>query len=129
MSPWVGWHRCRQPTSLAALVDQVAEVFDCTPRVWGDPASQVARVATGTGSAGSLIGAAVAADADVLFAGEVRYHDALDAVQRGVAVIEAGHDVTEWPLVPILADAVRATPGLEEGLLTVEAAQRGWWTP
>ena len=117
------------PTSLEALVGRVAETFDCTPRVWGDPDSPVTRIATGTGSAGSLIGAAVAADADVLFAGEVRYHDALEAVQRGVAIIEAGHDVTEWPLVPILADAVRATPGLDEGLLTVETAQRGWWTP
>jgi dinuclear metal center YbgI/SA1388 family protein len=117
------------PTSLADLVRQVAEEFDCTPRVWGDPDSEITRVATGTGSSGSLVGPAATAGAHVLFAGEVRYHDALDAVARGVAVIEAGHDVTEWPLVPILAEAVSATPRLDQGLLTVEPASRGWWTP
>jgi len=118
-----------QPTPLSSLVELVAEKFDCTPRIWGSPDTMIAKVATGPGSAGSLIGAAAGAGADVLLAGEVRHHDALDAVQRGLTVIEAGHDVTEWPLVPILADAVRATPGLSGELLTVEASSRGWWTP
>jgi dinuclear metal center YbgI/SA1388 family protein len=115
--------------SLSDIVDLVAEEFECTPRVWGDPETAVARLATGTGSAGSLVPATAAAGADALLAGEVRYHDALDAISRGVAVIEAGHDVTEWPLVPILADIVATTPGLDEERLTAEAAARGWWTP
>ena len=79
------------------------------------PTTPLARVATATGSAGSLVGDALATGAQALVAGEVRYHDALDAVESGLAIIELGHDVSEWPLVGLLADAVRAHPGLGSG--------------
>jgi dinuclear metal center YbgI/SA1388 family protein len=117
------------PGTLRDIADRVATHFDCTPRVWGEPDSSISRIATGTGSAASLIPDASRVGAHVLLAGEVRYHDALDAVSRGLSVVEAGHDVTEWPLVPILAAAVTRTPGLEEDLVTVDEAARGWWTP
>ncbi|MDZ4064064.1 MAG: Nif3-like dinuclear metal center hexameric protein [Coriobacteriia bacterium] len=117
------------PVTLRVFAERVGDVFDCRPRVWGDPDSPVARVATATGSGGSLISDAIAARADVLLAGEVRYHDALNALAAGLAVVEAGHDVTEWPLIPVLADAVRATPGLAGTLVQEEGARRGWWVP
>jgi dinuclear metal center YbgI/SA1388 family protein len=116
-------------TTLAGLAESVANAFDCTPRVWGEPDSSVTRIATGTGSAASVIPDVSRVGANALLAGEVRYHDALDAVSRGLSVVEAGHDVTEWPLVPILAASVARTPGLEENLVTVDEAARGWWTP
>jgi dinuclear metal center YbgI/SA1388 family protein len=115
--------------TLAFIVDRVSERLRCTPRVWGEPEGTVERVATATGSAGSLISDAVSCGADVLIAGEVRYHDALDARARGLAIIEAGHDVTEWPLVPVLAAAIRKTPGLDPGVVYVDDAVRRWWTP
>jgi len=67
----------------------------------------------------------MAAGADVLFGGEVRYHDALDAVGNGLAIIEAGHDATEWPLVRVLADVTRTVLG-ESGVVE-EPAHAGWW--
>lgn len=115
--------------TLAELATRVSEAFACTPTVWGAPDTRVTTLATGTGSVGSLVGQAVARGADALLGGEVRYHDALSAVARGLAVIEAGHDVTEWPLVPYLARAVRSTPGLDPALVYEDAPARRWWTP
>ncbi len=116
-------------TDLGTLAGQVASRLGCVPRVWGDPERIVRRVATATGSAGSLLPDVYATGADVLIAGEVRYHDALDANARGLGVIEAGHDVTEWPLVPILAEAVRATFDLDSSAVRVDGPERRWWTP
>ena len=97
--------------------------------VWGDPELGLTRVATATGSAGSLIGDVLASGAQALVAGEVRYHDALDAVENGLAVVELGHDVSEWPLVGLLERAVRTTPGLNPDAVHVLPATPGWWTP
>jgi hypothetical protein len=114
-------------TTLAELVMRCIEVLGATPRVWGDPERQIRTVATATGSAGSLIGDARLRGADVLVAGEVRYHDAMAA--GGLAIVELGHDVSEWPLVGVLADAAQQTPGLDPVSVTVESPAYGWWTP
>ena len=84
------------------------------------------RIAVANGSAGSLIGDALRS-ADTLVAGEVRYHDALTASAKGLAIIEAGHDATEWPIVRVLADAVREVAA---GVVPVteETPACGWWT-
>ncbi len=121
---------CELPETveLSVLAAMVAGRLGCTPRVWGDAERSVSRVATATGSGGSLIADALAARADVLVAGEVRYHDALAAVEAGLAVIEAGHDVTEWPLVPVLSSAVENIAGLGS-LVVADDPSRGWWTP
>jgi putative NIF3 family GTP cyclohydrolase 1 type 2 len=74
------------------------------------------------------VSSAIEAEADVLCAGEVRYHDALDAVARGLAIVEVGHDVSEWPLVSVLADAVKAAKGLAEEMVRVDRPAAAWWT-
>jgi len=118
-----------EPTTLSTFAAEVAVTFGVTPRVWGPADTSVRRVATATGSAGSLVPAALRAGADVLVAGEVRYHDAQAACEAGLSIVEIGHDVSEWPLVPVLAEAVRATPGLEPASVLVDTPAIGWWTP
>ncbi|MFU8891339.1 MAG: Nif3-like dinuclear metal center hexameric protein [Anaerosomatales bacterium] len=119
----------REPTSLATFVDHVSDVFRITPRVWGDPGARLASVATATGSAGSLVPAALEAAVDVLVAGEVRYHDAQTAAAAGLCVVEIGHDVSEWPLVPVLASALSGAPDLSAVTVLVDPPAAGWWTP
>lgn len=121
---------CTLPETLelSVFAALVGGRLGCTPRVWGAPESCVRVVATATGSGGSLIGDAVAAGADVLVAGEVRYHDALAAAHSGLAIIEAGHDVTEWPLVGVLASVVENVAGTGSRVV-VDDPSRGWWTP
>jgi putative NIF3 family GTP cyclohydrolase 1 type 2 len=115
--------------TLGGLAAVAARAFNATPVVWGDPLMPLTRVATATGSAGSLIGDVVACGAQALVAGEVRYHDALDAAENGIAIVELGHDVSEWPLVALLEEAVRTTPGLDTDSVHVLPAAPGWWTP
>jgi len=115
--------------TLRGLATAAACAFNVTPVIWGDPDLPLSRVATATGSAGSLIGDVIASGAQALVAGEVRYHDALDAAENGLAIVELGHDVSEWPLVSLLEDAVRSTPGLDPGAVHVLPAIPGWWTP
>jgi dinuclear metal center YbgI/SA1388 family protein len=119
----------RTPMTLGALVAHAASVYSVTPRAWGNAEAPITRVATGTGSAGSLIGDALAAGAQALIAGEVRYHDALDAVEAGLAVVELGHDVTEWPLVSLLEMAVRSIADIDQQTVHALPAKPGWWTP
>lgn len=111
---------------LAALC---ASTFDTTPRVWGVAGRKVEHVATSTGSASSFLGMVAATSADVLVCGELRYHDALAASEAGLALIELGHDVSEWPLVGLLGDTLRSASVLAGVDITVEPASRVWWTP
>jgi dinuclear metal center YbgI/SA1388 family protein len=117
------------PMTLQELAARAAAAFEVTPRVWGDPSRPVRRLGTTTGSGGSLIGDAVATCCDAFLAGEVRYHDATEAVASGLGVIEIGHDVSEWPLVPVLRDAVLAVSGLDADAVHVLPRPAGSWVP
>lgn len=49
----------------------------------------------------------VAHDVDVLVTGDITYHHAVDAVARGLALIDAGHAGTEKFIVPAMAERLR----------------------
>jgi len=59
------------------------------------PEGEVRRVALCSGAGGDALDAAKAWNADLLLVGEAKYHEALDAVQMGLFLVEAGHDSTE----------------------------------
>lgn len=79
---------------------------------------RVRRVAFMPGSAAAAARAAVAAHADVLVCGEMKYHEALDARSAGVEVMCVGHRPSETPIVRGLERILR------EGI-----AERGWGMP
>jgi dinuclear metal center YbgI/SA1388 family protein len=65
------------PTTLGGLVARVRAGFGGAPVSYsGDPFARVVRVACCTGSGGSLIDAARAAEADAYVTSDLRYHDA-----------------------------------------------------
>ncbi|MDD2852405.1 MAG: Nif3-like dinuclear metal center hexameric protein [Desulfuromonadaceae bacterium] len=68
-------------------------------RYTGDPHTMVTRVALCSGSGASLLHDAVRAGADVLVTGDVKYHDAREAENMGLAFIDAGHFSTEIIMV------------------------------
>ena len=65
------------------------------------------KVALCGGSGASLIHEAARKGADLLVTGDVKYHEARDAEAMGIAVLDAGHFATEWPMVQGLAVALR----------------------
>ena len=70
----------------------------------GDAGRKVRRVAVCGGAGADLIGLALAQGADTLVTGDVKYHEAQQAVFSGLNIIDAGHQPTELPVLDDLAD-------------------------
>lgn len=121
---------CESPEcgGLRELATIVGEKLGVRPRVWGDPDSVVGLVAVAPGSGRSLVPFALSARASVMVTGELRYHEAHEAAGKGLSIVEAGHDATEWPLTRSLAAIAAATPGLPDGAVVFDRATRSWWT-
>lgn len=117
-----------EPFTLGGLAARCTAVFGRQPRVWGDFEAPVRRVVTATGSLGSVGRAALAAQADCVVCGEVKYHEALDLAGADLAVIELGHDVSELPLVAVLAQSLLSA-GLAEDRLVVIDQSENWRHP
>ena len=86
--------------SLNSLVDRISRRLGSTTlRVAVPPKRRrgVRRLGLCAGAGGSLLREAGAID--TFFTGEMRHHDVLDAVQRGITVILAGHTQTERPFL------------------------------
>lgn len=74
---------------------------------------RVKRIGVCAGSGGSLVESAAAAGCDAFLTGEMSHHQVLDANERGVAILLAGHTNTERPYLPVLARRLRkAVPAL-----------------
>ncbi|MBX3218370.1 MAG: Nif3-like dinuclear metal center hexameric protein [Labilithrix sp.] len=68
----------------------------------------VSRVAVAAGAGGELLGEAARAGADLFVTGEIRHHDALSAVRRGVAVVATLHSNSERQAVKAFASRLAA---------------------
>lgn len=81
-------------------------------RLYGDPQARIQSVAVVPGAGGAEH---AHAHTDAFVTGEIKHHELLAAVDRGLTVIDAGHYPTEFPGVAALYRRFQA-----------EAAQRGW---
>ena len=115
-----------EPFTVARLAARCTAVFGRMPRMWGDAAAPVHDIVVANGSASGVIGACVSGGVDCLVCGEVRYHDALDASQAGLAILEVGHDASEAPLVALLASAAMDA-GVPDSMVGI-IDQSGNWT-
>ena len=119
-----------QPVPLRALAARLREGLPAPHlRYAGLPDRTVRRVAAVGGAGDSLIGAALAARADVYVTGDLRHHVVLDALEMGLAVVDAGHHATEWPALgpwlERLTDLARAR-GLTAQLLRSPVSTVPW---
>lgn len=76
-------------------------------RLMGDGAHPVRRVGMCSGAGSDFWRDAAALGADAFISGEVKHHHALEAVEAGVVLLEAGHFATEQPGIFALADALQ----------------------
>lgn len=113
------------PMTLRNLALRCTSVFGRAPRVWGNMDKEACRIATWTGSAGDACELCLARGIDILVCGEVKYHAALDASQRGLSIVELGHDVSELPFVAVLSEAVARLGISRENI--VPLSQDGNW--
>lgn len=95
------------PVALHELVRQTAQKLNTVVRSYGNPNRVISRIAVMGGSGGDYYRAAIAAGAEAFITGEIGYHFALNAVDEGLCILEAGHDSTERPAVKRIADGLR----------------------
>jgi dinuclear metal center YbgI/SA1388 family protein len=101
--------RLAEPTTAGGFAAAVKEALGAPGvRLVGDPERRVQKVALCGGSGASLLHEAARKGADLLVTGDVKYHEARDAEELGVAVLDAGHFATEIPMVRGLAGALRS---------------------
>ncbi|MFO7549474.1 MAG: Nif3-like dinuclear metal center hexameric protein [Acidimicrobiia bacterium] len=86
------------PTSLSRFGAQVGSVLgDTGLRVSGAEDREIVRVAVIPGSGSSMLADAAATGADVFVTGDVAHHRAIEALDRGIALVDPGHAATERP--------------------------------
>jgi len=114
--------RLDAPVTLQELTGRIKKALGIEHlRAVGDPERLVQTVAVGAGSGGMLIPHAARRGADVLITGDVDYHDAQDAADAGLAVIDVGHYHSEVIVVPPLAAYLRQR--LQQDGLTAEVLE------
>ena len=92
----------------AALADMVRTNLDLNHvRLMGDAKKKIKTVAVMGGAGGSEIGK-IPGHVDAYVTGDVKYHDALLAVERGLVVIDAGHCGTERGVAELIAKYLKS---------------------
>lgn len=98
-----------QPVKLESYCECVKENFELSHvKVFGDLDAEIRRVAISPGSGKSMIDAAISTGADVLVTGDIDHHSGIDAVARGLAIIDAGHYGIEHIFIHDLAGYLKS---------------------
>lgn len=102
------WGELPEPMAVSEVLARVKRAINPRSlRLVGDASRQVRRIGVCSGSGGDLAYDALSQGVECFITGELRYHTALDCLDRGLTVIEAGHQATEQPVVDFLVDALR----------------------
>lgn len=105
--------------TFGALCERAASRLHASIRAYGAPERPARVLGCCSGAGGGEVEAAKKLGADCFITGEIRHHEALDAVDSGVAVIEAGHYETENPVCEVLRCALQNAADALEYNLTV----------
>lgn len=73
-------------------------------RYVGEPGAMISKVALCSGSGASVMHSALRAGADLLVTGDVKYHEARNAEDLGIALVDAGHFPTEIIMVSAVSE-------------------------
>lgn len=114
--PMVRIGKCREyePEEFASFV---AERLKTTVRLI-DGGKRISSVAVCGGAGMSFIDEVIAAGADAYVTGDISHHEMLDAEEKGLTVVAAGHFETEYPAMAALEKQInKRFPGLETVLL------------
>ena len=78
-------------------------------RVSGNLDNTIKRVAVGSGSCGDYIPLAIKKGADLMITADMKYHIAMDSVDNGISVIDAGHYPTEIIVMDMFENLLKDT--------------------
>lgn len=94
--------------SLYTFMDSVKNKLHCGSVRYVDGGKPVCHVAVGGGACGDGLMDAIDAGCDTFVTSDIKYNQFWDAYDLGINLIDAGHFYTENPVVPVLADKIRA---------------------
>ncbi|MDL2286181.1 Nif3-like dinuclear metal center hexameric protein [Desulfococcaceae bacterium OttesenSCG-928-F15] len=114
-----------EPLSLRDLALKIKKALKTDHiRMVGDEEKKIQTLAVCSGSGASLIPAALAGKADCLLTGDLKYHEAMSALDYGLALLDAGHFGTEHLVVELLQksfeERLRERDGQGIGFVTLE---------
>lgn len=89
-------------------------------KVFGDPETEIRMVAIAPGSGKSMINQSIRKAADVLVTGDIDHHSGIDAVAKGLTIIDAGHYGVEHIFIEYIANFLKG----KTGTLEVVCAQK-----
>lgn len=103
------WGMLDPPMTIEAIAERVRlAIKPRSLRLVGDRTRLIRRVGVCSGAGGDLLEAVRANGVELFITGEVRYHTALEAVEQGISILEAGHQATEQPVVHYVTQFLRA---------------------
>ncbi len=109
-------------TDFGMLCALISEKLGGPVRRYGDPSRGIQKVAVLGGAGGDYACIAASAGAEAFVTGEMSYHKALDAVDSGLCVIEAGHAATETPAISNLRRGLqKASDAVEYGICVLQS--------
>lgn len=79
-------------------------------RVCGSTDIMVKKIAVGSGACADSVPSAIKKGADVMITADIKYHEALNAGEAGITVIDAGHFPTEINVTDIFARILKDCP-------------------
>lgn len=98
----------REELPLAEFLAEIKSSLHCQGLRYVDSGKKVHTVAVGGGSCADGIYEALAAGCDTLVTSDVKYNQFRAAYELGLNLIDAGHFHTENPVMPVLAEKLRA---------------------
>jgi len=85
--------------SLATFISQIKALFQLDGvRIIGELDKMISTVAIAGGSGSSLITKALHSNVDVFLTGDISYHQALDAKNDGLTIVDIGHNIEKFAL-------------------------------
>lgn len=96
-----------KPLKLKTVIENVKNILNLAHFTYvGDPEKAISKVAICTGSGGSFLSLVKEKSADLYITGDIKYHNAIDAKELDLALIDAGHHGTEILAVPFIANYI-----------------------
>ncbi len=87
---------------LIAMIKEEFDMEDLT--LYGDEDQVLSKVGFVGGSGASFIDDALALDLDLYISGDIKHHDAMDAMERGLSILDLSHYNSERHFIDLAAD-------------------------
>lgn len=104
-----------QEMTISQCAEMVKQQFELPKvKIYGEPLRKVQTAAISPGSGKSLIDCAVKSGVEVLITGDIEHHEGIDAMAKGLTIIDAGHYGLEYIFVPYIVNYLESLyPGME----------------